>query len=205
MTTIIVDYGQGNLGSIQNMLARLGYQSHISSDPAEVAASQRLILPGIGAFDTAMVELDIRGLREPLVQRAIDAKVPTLGICLGAQLMTKGSEEGSLPGLGWFDAETVAFKFTAEERLPVPNIGWRDVRAAHGSTLISGLDEARYYFVHSYYMRTSADNPDTALYSDYGHSFVCGFQRDNLYSAQFHPEKSHKFGFHFLKAFMHAP
>lgn len=204
MTTVIIDYGQGNLGSIQNMLARLGYPSTISSNPAKVALAQRLILPGIGAFDTAMVELDSRGLRDPLIERAIEAKVPTLGICLGAQMMTKGSEEGNLPGLGWFDAETIAFKFDATEKLPVPNIGWRDVRATHDATLIQGLVEARYYFVHSFYMRTSQDNPDAALFSYYGHPFVCGFQRENLYSAQFHPEKSHKFGFHFLKGFMDA-
>ncbi len=204
MFTVIIDYGQGNLGSIQNMLARLGYQSIISNDHAEVATAQRLILPGIGAFDTAMVELDRRGLRDPLIQRAIEDKVPTLGICLGAQLMTNGSEEGNRPGLGWFDAETVAFKFDSAKKLPVPNIGWRYVRATHDATLVQGLEEPRYYFVHSFYMRTSQDNPDAALISDYGHPFVCGFQRENLYSAQFHPEKSHKFGFHFLKGFMNA-
>ena len=198
----IVDYGQGNLGSIRNMLHFLGQDSTITSDPVDVATAGKLILPGVGAFDTGMRELERRGLRDVLVTRVLEDHVPILGICLGAQLMTCGSEEGDRPGLGWFNADTVRFRFDGEERqLPIPNIGWRDVRSAHADTLMCGWDErAKFYFVHSYYMR-STDGRDIAFTSLYGGEFVAGMQRGNIYSAQFHPEKSHKFGMHLMRSF----
>lgn len=201
----IVDYGQGNLGSIRNMLSRIGAQSEVSSDPGEIGRATHLILPGVGAFDRGMKAIADRGLREVLDRQALEARIPVLGICLGAQLMTQGSEEGDLPGLGWFPAETKRFVFEPPlPKLPTPNIGWRDVRAARPGTLVSGLeDECRFYFVHSYFM--TADNADVvALQSDYGHEFTAGLQRDNLFSAQFHPEKSHRFGMQFFRNFLNA-
>lgn len=201
----IVDYGQGNLGSIRNMLHFLGQDSTITSDPAEVAVAGKLILPGVGAFDTGMRELERRGLQDVLVARVLEDRVPILGICLGAQLMTRGSEEGDRSGLGWFDADTVRFRFDGDGHpLPIPNIGWRDVRAAHDQTLMRGWDErAKFYFVHSFYMR-STEGRDVAFTSRYGEDFVAGMQRDNIYSAQFHPEKSHKFGMHLMRSFAHV-
>lgn len=201
----IVDYGQGNLGSIRNMLSRIGAQSEVASDPNEIGRATHLILPGVGAFDRGMKAIADRGLREVLDYQALEAKIPVLGICLGAQLMTLGSEEGNLPGLGWFPAETKRFVFESPlPKLPTPNIGWRDVRAARPGTLVSGLeDECRFYFVHSYFM--TSDNADVvALQSDYGHEFTAGLQRDNLFSAQFHPEKSHRFGMQFFRNFLNA-
>lgn len=201
----IVDYGQGNLGSIRNMLHFLGQDSTITSDPADVAAAEKLILPGVGAFDTGMRELERRGLQDVLVKRVLEDRVPILGICLGAQLMTRGSEEGDRPGLGWFDADTVKFRFEGEgQQLPIPNIGWRAVVPVHDDTLMRGWDDrAKFYFVHSYYMR-STDGRDVAFTSGYGEEFVAGMQRDNIYSAQFHPEKSHKFGMHLMRSFAHV-
>lgn len=201
----IVDYGQGNLGSIRNMLSRIGAQSEVSSDPDEISRATHLILPGVGAFDRGMKAIADRGLREVLDHQALEARIPVLGICLGAQLMTQGSEEGGLPGLGWFPAETKRFVFESPlPRLPTPNIGWRDVRAARPGTLLSGLEgECRFYFVHSYFM--TSDNKDVvALQSDYGHEFIAGMQRENLFSAQFHPEKSHRFGMQFFRNFLNA-
>lgn len=202
---VIVDYGQGNLGSIRNMLSRIGMQSEISSDPHRIGRATHLILPGVGAFDRGIKAITDRGLREVLDRQALEAKIPVLGICLGAQLMTRGSEEGDLPGLGWFRAETRRFVFEPPmPKLPTPNIGWRDVRPARENTLAAGLeDECRFYFVHSYYM--SADQGSViALTSDYGHEFAAGLQQGNLFSAQFHPEKSHRFGMQFFRNFLNA-
>jgi glutamine amidotransferase len=198
----IVDYGQGNLGSISNMLHFLGYDTCVTSDGGVIGRAEKLILPGVGAFDTGMRELERRGLVDVLNRRVIEDKVPILGICLGAQLMTKGSEEGNLPGLGWFDAETIRFCFDeAEQKLPVPNIGWRRVMALGEANLMHEWQgSTKFYFVHSYYMRQPGQN-DVAFVSSYGHEFIAGLQRGNVYSVQFHPEKSHKFGLHLMRSF----
>lgn len=201
----IVDYGQGNLGSIRNMLLRLGTDSRITQDPDEIGEASHLILPGVGAFDRGMKAIAERGLREVLGQQALERRIPVLGICLGAQLMTRGSEEGDLPGLGWFAAHVRRFRFDPPlAPRPVPNVGWRNVWATHPQTLARGLeDECRFYFVHSYHL--VADNDaEVALMSFYGAEFVAGMQRDNLYSAQFHPEKSHRFGMAFLRNFINV-
>ncbi|WP_094561752.1 imidazole glycerol phosphate synthase subunit HisH [Synechococcus sp. 8F6] len=201
----IVDYGQGNLGSIRNMLARVRARCEVTSDADDIGRATHLILPGVGSFDRGMQAIADRGLREVLDRKALVERIPVLGICLGAQLMTQGSEEGTLAGLGWFRAETKRFAFEPPlPKLPTPNIGWRHVRAARPGTLVVGLeDECQFYFVHSYFMAT--DNTDfVALQSDYGHEFAAGLQWHNLFSAQFHPEKSHRFGIQFFKNFLNV-
>jgi glutamine amidotransferase len=201
----IVEYGQGNLGSIRNMLLRLGVDSLMTSDPDEIARATHLILPGVGSFDRGVRAIADRGLREILDRHALEIRTPILGICLGAQLMTEGSEEGDLPGFGWFKAQTRRFAFDSlPEPLPTPNVGWRNVRASKDDTLVRGLeDECRFYFVHSYHM-TAQDAEIVALTSSYGYEFAAGLQQGNLFSAQFHPEKSHRFGMQFFRNFLHV-
>lgn len=200
----IVDYGQGNLGSIKNMLSRLGVAAQITHDPHDIRRASHLILPGVGAFDRGMSAIATRGLRGVLDEQAIERRIPILGICLGAQLMTRGSEEGDLSGFGWFAAHARRFCFEDVPRRPIPNIGWRDVEATHANTLAQGLeDECRFYFVHSYHL-VADRKEDVALLSSYGSEFVAGMQCQNLFSAQFHPEKSHRFGLAFLGNFINV-
>ncbi len=198
----ILDYGIGNLGSIKNMLRKIGSQSVITSDPSEIKSVDKLILPGVGAFDTGMEQLQKSGLVDLLHERALDDKIPILGICLGAQLMTKGSEEGNLPGLGWFDAETVRFQLdNIEGKWHLPNIGWRDVTDEDEGPLLAGFDRPpRFYFVHSYYMR-AADLSIVSMTTQYGLPYHCGLRSNNLHCVQFHPEKSHRYGMQLLQNF----
>jgi len=203
---VIVDYGIGNLGSIKNMLRKIGAPSKISSDPAEIQAATKLILPGVGAFDTGMRQLRESGLIDLLNRRALEARVPILGICLGAQLMTRSSDEGVEAGLGWFDADTLRMEFNAiPGKWPLPNIGWREVHGREDYPLMQGYESTpRFYFVHSYYMKP--DEPDLAsVTSEYGFEFACGLSRENLHCVQFHPEKSHSFGMRLLKNFAELP
>jgi glutamine amidotransferase len=199
----IIDYGLGNLGSIKNMLRRIGYAAIITSNKEEILNAEKLILPGVGAFDTGMQNLIDLKLVEVLNHKAQVEKTPILGICLGAQLMCKKSEEGQLHGLGWFDAEVVAFKgrFDDEKELPVPNIGWIDVLAHKQNKLIENLPtNPRFYFVHSYFILTEKEE-DILLTSRYGIGYTSALQKENLFTVQFHPEKSHKYGFQLLKNF----
>jgi imidazole glycerol-phosphate synthase subunit HisH len=195
----IVDYGMGNLGSICNMFRRLGVTAEVTGDPARIAAATKLLLPGVGAFDSAMFLIQSLGLRKVLDRKALSERVPVLGICLGMQLLTGSSEEGQLPGLGWVDATTL--RFPATPGLPVPHMGWNLVQSATPSPLTAGLgDESRFYFVHSYYVRMT--NPAKAiLTTTYGIPFHSALQDGNIFGAQFHPEKSHKFGMQLLKNF----
>jgi imidazole glycerol-phosphate synthase subunit HisH len=158
-----------------------------------------LLLPGVGAFDNAMARINATDLRAILDQKALKEKIPVLGICLGLQLLTRSSEEGALPGLGWIQATTK--RFPQSINLKVPHMGWNTVRPIRSSPLIEGMPEgARFYFVHSYSVH--AENPDDSiLRTHYGIDFDAAVQRDNIYGAQFHPEKSHKFGMKLLENF----
>lgn len=198
----IINYGIGNLGSIRNMLNKIGRDSVITSDRAIVERASALILPGVGAFDTGMRELRASGLIEPLNELVLDRGVPVLGICLGAQLMTLASDEGSEPGLGWFKAKTRRMDFAGVEgRWPLPNIGWRDVHPRNGCPFLNNFDEPpRFYFVHSYYLKAQND-AEVSMTAKYGFDFACGLSRENIHCVQFHPEKSHKFGMHFFRHF----
>lgn len=196
----IVDYGMGNLGSIRNMLKKIGFESEITADPQAVLRAGKLILPGVGAFDAGMESLDRSGLRQALNTRVLVDKTPVLGICLGMQLMTTASEEGQLPGLGWIDAKALRFEPSAAAP-KVPHMGWNLVQPARPSALVDGLPaESRFYFVHSYHV--ACTRPDDVLLSTvYGLTFHSGFQRENVWGVQFHPEKSHKFGMQLLRNF----
>jgi glutamine amidotransferase len=195
----IVDYGMGNVGSIRNMLKRVGAASIVTSDPDVLARATKVILPGVGAFDNAMARINGTGVRDLLDRKALVERVPVLGICLGMQLLTRGSEEGTLAGLGWIPSETR--RFPAQDGLKVPHMGWNVARAATRSCLTRGLeDDARFYFVHSYYV--AVDEPGhSILTTTYGIEFHSAIQRDNVFGAQFHPEKSHRYGMHLLRNF----
>ena len=204
---VIVDYGMGNLGSILNMLKKIGAPARISADRAEIAAGDKLVLPGVGAFDTAMRHLAESGLRDVLDELVLRRKVPTIGLCLGMQLLTEGSEEGSLPGLGWIAGSTKKFRFSEsdEATLKVPHMGWNTVRPALDKTLAQGLyDPSRFYFVHSYHVDLK-DPSDAAGYTHYGYEFVSMVQKGHIMGTQFHPEKSHKFGMKLLRGFAEMP
>ncbi len=200
----IVDYGVGNLGSIRNMLKKVGSESCITSVPSEISTANKLILPGVGAFDAGMRHLQNSGLLPALQERVKQRRVPILGICLGMQLLTQRSEEGVLPGLGWVDAEAVRFKVEEGASLKVPHMGWNVVSPQKPSLLLNGAHpEERFYFVHSYFVRCS-NRADVLLTARHGNEFDAAFESDNIMGVQFHPEKSHKFGMHLLRNFSEA-
>lgn len=195
----IVNYGMGNLGSILNMFKRIGVQACVTSDLLAIQSAQKILLPGVGAFDAAMERINSSGLREILEHKAMIEHVPVLGICLGMQLLTRGSEEGKLSGLGWIDADTR--RFSLQTGIKVPHMGWNVAMPSNQSLLTSNLpDEPRFYFVHSYYV--AVDDPaHSIMRTTHGVSFDSAVQNGNIYGAQFHPEKSHKFGMQLLKNF----
>jgi glutamine amidotransferase len=197
----IIDYGMGNLGSVQNMFKRIGVQTEISGDANVIAKATKILLPGVGAFDAAMQKITDSSLDEVLNQKALVEKVPVLGICLGMQLLTNGSEEGNLPGLGWVDAQTVKFKFEVDTKLKIPHMGWNRIYPQKQSAILDNLPpEPRFYFVHSYHVQ--CNNPKDVLgTSSFGGDFHSMLHHENIYGAQFHPEKSHKFGMKLLKNF----
>lgn len=196
----IVDYNMGNLGSISNMLKKLGVDAVVTADARAIASARKLILPGVGAFDAGMDNLERSGLLPVLNERVSQAGVPTLGICLGMQLMTRSSEEGTRQGLGWIDAEALRFR-PASAALKVPHMGWNRVMTTRSTALTDGLpDEPRFYFVHSYFVHCH-DASDVLLTTPYGEVFHSAFQRGNVSGVQFHPEKSHKFGMALLRNF----
>lgn len=196
----IVDYGMGNLGSIQNMLKRIGAAAKITADLQIIGEATKIILPGVGAFDNAMTNIDESGLREVLDRKALIDCVPILGICLGMQLLTTSSEEGDLAGLDWIPATTHRFPETLG--LKVPHMGWNLVHQTTPSKITEGFGgETRFYFVHSYYVKVENEAHST-LKTEHGIIFDAAIQNGNIYGVQFHPEKSHRFGMRLLRNFV---
>jgi glutamine amidotransferase len=182
------------------MLARIGAECRITSDAAEVAAAAKVILPGVGAFDEAMTNLRSSTL-VPVLQAKVEAGAPVLGICLGMQLLGHGSEEGTLPGLAWLDADTVKFQLDGTDRRRLPHMGWSTIAPCRTHPLLEGLPaDARFYFVHSYHVRCR--NPgDVVAESSFGSRFHSIVAHGNVMGTQFHPEKSHAFGLRLLANF----
>lgn len=200
---VIVDYKMGNIGSILNMLKKIGAPAMASSLPEDILQADKLILPGVGAFDNGMTNLKESGLLSVLNEKVLAKKTPILGICLGMQLLTRQSAEGRLEGLGWIEADTVRFRFDREESaLKIPHMGWNTVMFKPGNVLSSGLEnEARFYFVHSFHVVCDREE-NVAGKTFYGYEFSSAIQNGNIMGVQFHPEKSHKYGLRLLKNFV---
>lgn len=199
----IIDYNTGNLGSVQNMLRKLGIASQITNDAEKINAAEKLILPGVGHFDYGMEQLEKTGLIPVLNKKVLEDKTPILGICLGVQLFTESSEEGIKKGLGWIKGKTIAFdknKLLAIHK--VPHMGWTDVSSYQQSRLFENMyDEPRFYFVHTYHLALENEN-DILVKANYGYDFSVGIEHENILGVQFHPEKSHKFGMKLLENFV---
>jgi glutamine amidotransferase len=201
----IIDYGIGNVGSLRNMLSKIGAPAIVTSDPGTISGAGKIVLPGVGAFDPAMQRLEQLNLLPLLTKRVLEEGVPFLGVCLGMQLLTLGSEEGDLPGLGWIDAQTRRFDVDGASRgLPIPHMGWNSVRSKGRNSILAGQpQDARFYFVHSYFVDCHSDE-DVLGTTIYGVRFASVIGRDNIIGVQFHPEKSHRFGMILLRAFAEA-
>ena len=197
----LLDYGIGNIQAFANIYKRLGIFAEPVSDPDRLGAAEKIILPGVGAFDWVMSRLQASGLRPALDEAVLDRKVPVLGVCVGMQIMASSSTEGDMAGLGWIDAKVVRVNAgNGNNPLQLPHMGWNDVTPTRTNTLFADLVDPRFYFLHSY-MIEPANRADTIAISEYGEPFACAVQAGNVYGTQFHPEKSHDWGIGLLKNF----
>lgn len=198
---VVIDYGMGNSGSVVNMFKRIGESVLLSSDPAEIGKAKKLVLPGVGSFDNGMENLAKRGLLDLLNEKVLHQGTPILGICLGIQLFMEGSDEGSLPGLGWIKGRALRFDSTLLGDLRIPHMGWNGLDVAKAHPLVQGIEEdARFYFVHTYYVSCTDDN-DILTTTTYGFDFVSSIQHGNIIGTQFHPEKSLRWGMNICRRF----
>jgi glutamine amidotransferase len=197
----IIDYGAGNIGSVLNLVRKVGGTPHLVKEPEQLITVEKLILPGVGSFDNGMTMLNASGMIPALQNKVLIENIPILGICLGAQLFTRRSEEGVLPGLGWIKADTVKFCFS-DSSLKIPHMGWNYINIVHDHPIFSGMyPDPKFYFVHKYYMKP--DNEDSILTSTvYGSRFTSGIYQNNIIGFQFHPEKSHKYGMKIIENFL---
>jgi len=201
----VLDYGMGNTASMLNMIRKAGGQAELCSNPEDLNNASAIILPGVGAFDNGMDKLEKSGLLDVLRHKVLEDKVPFLGVCLGMQLLFEKSEEGQQPGLGWLKGNVTRFDFSGlhlDRSLKIPHMGWNVVHPHTYENLYAGLEEeARYYFVHSYHVNC-INSADVLATTNYGYEFACSVRHENIWGAQFHPEKSHRFGVQFFKNFL---
>ncbi len=199
---VIVDYGVGNLASVYNMFKKIGAKDVVvSGDKTVIEKANKLLLPGVGSFDGGMGNLEKSGLIPTLNEKALNQKVPVLGICLGMQMLSRRSEEGNKPGLGWIDAETIKFRPDPSLKLKVPHMGWEYVDVTRENPLLEKNSKNRFYFVHSYHVKCSDESQSIAT-ATFDKEFTCMVNKGNIYGAQFHPEKSLKFGMRLLENFV---
>lgn len=199
---VVVDTGLGNVGSVLNMIKHLGFKAVVSKDIADIENAQKIIIPGVGTYDAGMKALHTRGLVDVLNYKSNDSHAQILGICLGMQLMLEGSEEGQEAGLGWFEGSCKKFPDMINQSLKVPHMGWNTVEPLKYEALFKKVEEeTRFYFVHSYFAELK-NEVEILTKTTYGESFASGINKNNIFGVQFHPEKSHAFGFHFLKNFL---
>jgi glutamine amidotransferase len=198
----IINYGSGNVRAICNIYERLKIPFQIANTPKEVNDCERIILPGVGAFDETISMLDESGFRPVLDHQVLTNKIPVLGICVGMQILADKSEEGSLPGLGWIHGKVKKFdKNILLSKPKIPHLGWNSVKVTKSNTLFQNVDENQgFYFLHSYYF-DCADPEDVMSTTFYGKDFTSSINHSNIYGVQFHPEKSHTNGINLLKNF----
>jgi glutamine amidotransferase len=197
----IINYGVGNLTSVHNMFRRIGADAVITGDPELIIKAEKLLLPGVGHFDSCIQNFYKSGLRDAVEHKIFFEKRPILGICVGAQMMTRGSEEGKEKGFAWVDADTIRFKLDKQSKLKIPNMGWNDLIITKYCPLWNDIgDEARFYFAHSYHFNFDNEEYVTGK-ARYGYEYPVAYQIDNIYATQFHPEKSHRFGMKVLENF----
>lgn len=197
----IVDYGLGNVQAFANIYKRLNIPVTMARNAAGLHDARKVVLPGVGAFDWAMTRLNDSGMREPLDALVRTGRCDVIGICVGMQILAERSDEGRLAGLGWIPGEVKLFddkRFT--DRTHLPHMGWNDVLPRAGEALFGGMEDARFYFLHSYYFAPASEE-DVLATADYGGTFVCGVRHRNVCGVQFHPEKSHQWGIQLLKNF----
>lgn len=197
----LVGYGLGNVQAFANIYRRLNIPVQIAQTVDELATAERIILPGVGAFDWAMTRLEASGLRSCLDDLVMERRRPVLGVCVGMQMMARHSDEGQLPGLGWIDAEVRRFdagRFTQKTHLP--HMGWNDVMPRGTDGLFKDMSSPRFYFLHSYYFAPARVEDNLAV-TDYYGPFTSAVGVGNIYGTQFHPEKSHHWGIQLLRNF----
>lgn len=194
----ILDYGVGNLLSIQNMLKKAGILVRITKDPQVIIDADKLILPGVGHFEHCMSAFNKSGLRHLVEKEVLEHKKPILGVCVGHQILFEHSEEGNVVGLGWLKGSVVKFdKAKMSPNLKIPHMAWTDTTPINDPILLKDIIEPRFYFVHSYHV---VCNPIlVTATAGYGYDFVAAVNLENIYGVQFHPEKSHKFGLQLYK------
>lgn len=198
----IIDYGLGNIQAFVNMYRRLNIAVKVARDACDLVGAERLILPGVGAFDHAMDLLHAAGMRATLDALVLEKRVPVMGICVGMQILANASDEGSAAGLGWIPGRVRAFKAEPQSaNMPLPHMGWNDVHPVPHNPLFKGIEtDSRFYFLHSFFYEVAEQKHATATAS-YGLDFACVVQSGNVFGVQFHPEKSHHFGAALLKNF----
>ena len=195
----ILDYGLGNIKSIYNMLKKIGVVSKITSNVNEIKNAEKYILPGVGSFDHGITKLRSSPFFDILVEEILINKKHILGICLGMQLLTNSSEEGSEKGLCWIDADTIKFKFNKNSQ-SIPQIGWNQISLKKNDPILKNLNENKFYFLHSYHVVCN-NNDNIIATTNYFGNFISCISHKNIHGVQFHPEKSHKYGLQLFKNF----
>ncbi len=197
----VLDYGVGNLGSIQNMLKKIGISSVVTCDEEKISEATHLILPGVGHFDYCVNQFKSSGFYNLVQEKVFNDFIPILGVCVGCQMLLDSSEEGVEKGLNWIKGKVVRFdKNRLEDSMRIPHMGWSDLLVRKQNPLFSNIQDPRFYFVHSYHL-VCEQLEDVSSHALYGYEFVASVQRGNIYGVQFHPEKSHKFGMKLLENF----
>lgn len=196
----VIDYGIGNVSSIVNMLKKIGIKATLACEAGDVRAADKLILPGVGSFDAGMQKLRGSGMYDEIMNHALVAGKPLLGICLGMQMLGRSSEEGKESGLGLIPFDNFKFNFNGSGNLKIPHMGWDIVtNIVADDPLVSNLaSDQRYYFVHSYHA-VCDEEANVLMRCEYGYSFAAAVKNKNIYGVQFHPEKSHRFGMALLE------